>query len=206
MDLHDALSQIDHIRSQVARTEVFRGYRALPVAFSGCSAVAAGILQAFTLPDPSVALTAYFRLWLGAAGLSLLVTGAALGHHLLQTRSPLRRQATWLALGQFAPCLAAGGLLFWVLWHHCPQNLWMLPGLWSFLFGLGVFASYRLLPRQVFWVGVHYFLCGVFCLMFGQGENALAPWTMAVPFGLGQFLAAAILYWTLERTHDGKTI
>lgn len=203
MDLHDALSQIDHIRSQVARTEVFRGYRALPVAISGFLAVAAGIVQAFTLPEPTEALTAYFRLWLGAAGLSLLATGATLCRHFVKTSSPLRRQATILAVGQFAPCLAAGGILFWVILHHSPENLWMLPGLWCFLFGLGVFASYRLLPRQVFWVGVHYFACGVLCLMCGQGENVLAPWTMAVPFGVGQFLAAAILYWTLERPDEG---
>ena len=35
MELRDALAQIAEIRQHMARTEVFRGYRALPVAFSG---------------------------------------------------------------------------------------------------------------------------------------------------------------------------
>jgi hypothetical protein len=30
----------------------------------------------------------------------------------------------------------------------------------------------------------------------------LSPWAMGVPFGVGQLLAAAVLYWTLERNHD----
>ena len=41
-ELHEALERIAEIRHQMARTEVFRGYRALPVAFSGALAVAAG--------------------------------------------------------------------------------------------------------------------------------------------------------------------
>ena len=35
MELREALTQITEIRQQLARTEVFRGYRAMPVAFSG---------------------------------------------------------------------------------------------------------------------------------------------------------------------------
>ena len=31
-------------------------------------------------------------------------------------------------------------------------------------------------------------------------EAALSPWAMGLPFGAGQLFAAAILYWTLERT------
>ena len=53
MDLHDALTQISEIRRQVARTEVFRGYRAVPVAFSGLLAIGVAVYQAAFLPKPS---------------------------------------------------------------------------------------------------------------------------------------------------------
>ena len=46
MELRDALTQITEIRLQLARTEVFRGYRAMPVAFSGGVAVLAALIQA----------------------------------------------------------------------------------------------------------------------------------------------------------------
>ena len=81
---------------------------------------------------------------------------------------------------------------------------WMLPGLWSLIFSLGVFASFRLLPPQLFWVGLYYALCGLGCLVWGQGTNAFSPWQMGSSFGGGQLMSAAILFWTLERTDVSK--
>ena len=88
------------------------------------------------------------------------------------------------------------------LLRYAPNSLWMLPGLWSILFGLGVFASRHFLPRATLGVGIFYEAAGVFCLAAAQGDHALAPWSMAVPFGFGQLLSAAVLYWTLERADE----
>jgi hypothetical protein len=41
---------------------------------------------------------------------------------------------------------------------------------------------------------------GTLCLTLR--EAALSPWAMGVPFGVGQLLAAGVLYWTLERADD----
>src|SRR5262249_19490105 len=106
-----------------------------------------------------------------------------------------------LAVSQFLPCLAAGGLLTFVVVAHARENLWMLPGLWAMLFSLGVFASYRLLPRATFGIGLFYMAAGTLCLTIR--EAALSPWAMGLTFGPGQLLAAAMLYWTLER-NDGE--
>ena len=78
----------------------------------------------------------------------------------------------------------------------------MLPGLWSVFFSLGIFASYRLLPKATFWIGVFYMTAGVLCLLWARDDFAFSPWAMGVPFGVGQLLSAAILYWTLERKSD----
>ena len=80
----------------------------------------------------------------------------------------------------------------------------MLPGLWSLVFSLGIFASYRQLPRQVFWVGVYFAVCGFVCVLWGQGTNAFSPWQMGISFGGGLLMGAAILYWTLERADDSR--
>lgn len=202
MDLREALTQISEIRQQVARTETFRGYRAAPVAFSGVIACVAAACQYVLLPTPADHPETYLALWVGAAALSLVVMGSVIALHYWQSSSALARSNTLLTVGQFLPCVLAGGVLTFVLYRYAPPAcLWMLPGLWSVLFSLGIFASYRLLPRQTFWVGVHYLAAGACCLVWAQGEHALAPWAMAIPFGVGQFLAAAILYWTLERAH-----
>ena len=74
----------------------------------------------------------------------------------------------------------------------------MLPGLWQILFSLGVFASYRLLPSGD--LGGRGVLSGLrACSCLALGEGALSPWAMGVPFAVGQGLAAAVLYWNLER-------
>src|SRR5438874_449276 len=201
MDLHDALTQITEIRQQLARTEVFRGYRAVPVTFSGVLALAVAGFQALWMPAPAGNVADYLVLWIAAAVLSMIGMGIGLVLDYRRNFSPLTWSTTRLAVGQFLPCVAAGGLVAFVLWNRAPEALWMLPGLWAILFGLGIFASYRLLPPATFWVGVYYLVTGSFCLAWAQGESAFSPLAMAVPFGVGQLLAAAILYWTLERAH-----
>jgi hypothetical protein len=204
MELREALSQISEIRRQVARTQVFRGYRAVPVALSGALALAAAGVQSVWIPDPAADLDAYLALWVGAAVVSMLGTGAEMYLHCRHSRDSLTPATTWLAVSQFAPSVVAGGLLTLVLVWYAHESLWMLPGLWAMLFSLGIFASYRLLPRETFWVGVFYLVSGMMCLAFAQGPGALSPWAMGLPFGVGQLLAAAILYWKLERSDDEK--
>jgi hypothetical protein len=199
MELREALTQISEIRQRVAQSEVFRGYRAVPVAFSGLLALATAGVQMIYLPEP--AAPAYIALWVGAAFVSLLATGLEIFLHHRHARSTMARQLTWLALRQFAPCLAAGALVMVSVVTYAPGNLWMLPGLWAMLFSLGIFASYRLLPKPTFWVATFYMIAGT--MLLALREDALSPWAMGVPFGIGQFFSAAVLYWTLERP-DGE--
>jgi hypothetical protein len=84
------------------------------------------------------------------------------------------------------------GVLFW----FAPQSLWMLPGLWQILFGLGVFASGRFLPRAMGMVGFWYLAAGLLSLAFASGAGAFAPWVMGAPFGIGQLLVAAALHFS----------
>lgn len=199
MDLHDALSQISEIRQQMARTQVFRGYRAAPVAASGAIALLAGFVQLAWIVDPSRQIGAYLTLWVGSAVFSAAMSGAAIAARRRMDGSSWSREVTRLALEQFAPCLLAGGLLTFVVARSRPESLSMLPGLWQVLFSLGVFASCRLLPRATWAVAAFYLGTGLICLSIG--ESALSPWAMALPFAAGQCLAAAILYWNLERGH-----
>lgn len=201
MELREALTQITEIRLQLARTEVFRGYRAMPVAFSGVVALVAGLIQAAAIADPVEQIGPYLALWIGAAAVSALAAGVEMLIRARIATSRLTRELTWLALEQFCPSLIAGALLTIVLVRVAPENVWMLPGLWQIVFSLGIFASCRLLPRATWWVGVFYLAAGLSVLTLARGDAALSPWAMAVPFGAGQWLAAAVLYATLERDH-----
>jgi hypothetical protein len=202
MELRQALAQVSEIREQLARTEVFRGYRSLTVAFSGCVGLAAAAIQAVWLPQPSEQLGAYLALWIGAAVINVIIVGAEMWNRARQARTELARRTTIFAVEQFLPSIVAGGLLTLVIANSAPESAWMLPGLWAVLFSLGIFASCRLLPRPVFIVGAWYLAVGVIGLALGQGSAALSPWIMGIAFGGGQLLAALILHVTLERINE----
>jgi hypothetical protein len=199
MELHEALTQISEIRLQMARTQVFRGYHSIPTAFSGALAMAAAAVQPFLVPDPIENISSYLSLWFAVALLSVVAAGIEIWVHCWRSTSSLTREVTWLAVEQFLPAVVAGGLLTYALTSAAPESVCLLPGLWQVLFSLGVFASCRLLPRPLFAVGVFYMATGILSLVWARGDAALAPWSMGLPFGVGQLLAAALLYVTLER-------
>jgi len=202
MELREALTQITEIRLQMARTEVFRGYRAVPAAFSGVVAVAAATVQMLAVPDPVSQINVYLGLWIGAAAASGLSAALEMMGRARDARLPLKRELTYLAIEQFCPCLVAGALVTMVVVRTAPDCIWILPGLWQVLYSLGIFASCRLLPRPIFGVAIFYLFSGLVTLSLSRGEHALDPWAMGLPFSIGQFLAAAVLYRTLERDHD----
>jgi hypothetical protein len=202
MELREALGQISEIRAQMSRTQSFGGFRSLTVGFSGVLGLVAAVFQANQIDRPMERVWDYVDLWSGVAVFSLIVVGAELACNHSAARSSLRRRLTVRAVQQFVPCLVAGAAITAVIVVLSPEIAWMLPGLWAILFGLGVFASSQLLPRPAFWIGVHYLVTGTICLAIGKGEAALSPWMMAATFGLGQLLAALILYYTLERGNE----
>ena len=203
MELREALDSIATIRRRMAETEVFRGYRALPVAVSAVLALTAGFLQPTLLPRPDQDVPGYVALWSAVALMSVAAAGLAMFLRDRVAGTSLTRPVTWLAVGQFVPCLVAAAAVTAVLVRVSPEAGWVLPGLWQVFFSQGVFASCRLLPRPAFIVGVFYLVAGIATLVLARGPEALSPWAMAIPFGVGQLAAAAVLYWTLERT-DGR--
>jgi len=196
MQLNDALVQIAQIRRQLARSEVFRGYRAATTAFSGVMAVVAAAIQSFWLPNT---VWAALILWLCAAVVSLSVVGIEMFLSCRRNASPLQNELTFAAIEQFVPCLVVGALVTFVLVRFAPDQLWLMPGLWGVFFGLGVFASRQLLPRGIGAVGAWYLLSGLCSIAIGSQTADFSAWHMGVIFGCGQFASAGVLYWNLER-------
>lgn len=202
-DFRKALADIDAIKGQVARTTQFRGYGPATVALTGVVAVLAAAVQAIWLDDPGRQVAAYLALWVGAAAVSAVMIGAEAITRSQRLHSALADEMIYAAIEQLIPPAAAGLLLTVVVVWFAPDTVWMLPGLWQILFSLGVFASCRLLPKPLFFAGAWYLASGLICVMIGAGGSILSPWAMAIPFGGGQLLAAAILYATLGEA-DGE--
>jgi hypothetical protein len=201
MELREALAQISEIRDHLARTETFEGYRSATVAASGVLALTAAAMQTALIPDPMGRLDAYLTLWITVAIMSAGITGIEMFVRSRRAASETAVRLTRMVVEQFSPCLIVGALLTLAIAVVAPETAWMLPGLWALVFGLGVFASARLFPRPVVWVGAYYVLAGTACLCGAKHLDPLSPWLMAGSFGLGQLVAAAAVYWSVERKH-----
>jgi len=200
MHLREALLQIAEIRQHLARTETFRGCRPWTIGFTGVIALVAAYAQSQLLPNAVNRPRAWLGLWLVIA----IISGSLIACELIVryrfAATHCIRSTTWLALRQFAPCVIAGALITVAIARAAEPILWVLPGLWAILVGVGLAATGNLLPKGIYIAAIHYLGSGILCLMWGQGPGALAPWTMAITFGLGQLLTSLILFVSMERS------
>ena len=148
MELRDALNQIADIREQIARAQLFRGYRSLSTGATGVIAFIAAAVQASWIEAPIDRIEQYLLVWILAAFVSIVIVGTELAIRSWRSDRTLDREMSLHAIEQFLPCVVAGMLLTIVIYEFATAAAWMLPGLWAILFGLGVFASRRLLPRS----------------------------------------------------------
>jgi hypothetical protein len=204
-DLDRALADIAAIRTQVARGSEFRGYGPMTVAATAILAVAAGAAQNAWLSNAATEPVGYLMLWIATALVCVILIGTETIARTRRIHSGIADEMIHAATEQFIPAGVAGALLTFVLFRTAPQSLWMLPGLWQIIFSLGFLASCRSLPKPMFAVGVWYLASGLACLAFANGDHALSPWAMALPFGVGQLMMAAILYWGVSDNSIGDS-
>jgi hypothetical protein len=195
MELEQALTQIADIRRQMSLAREFRGFRAATTLATAAVAVAAAMWQSFQGPDPA----RFLALWVGVAFACIGVCAVELIWRYRRSESTAQQEMTRTAVEQFLPYVIVGGLLTFVLWKSAADSVWMLPGLWQVLFGLGLYSLRRMSPTPILFVAAFYVLCGLANLSGSTGH--FSPWSMGVPFGVGQAVSALILYWYLERSH-----
>src|SRR5689334_25307978 len=167
-DLSQALFQISEIRRTMARTQVFRGYRAATTAFTGLPAFAAAALQPMIAPNPRPDPRRYITLWVAVAVVSMILFGFQMIYRCRRLASSLHNERTMEAIEKFIPCLVAGGLFTVVLNKFAYLSCWMLPGVWSIIFSLGMFASRTLLPRGITVAAGYYLVAGLADIALAQ--------------------------------------
>jgi hypothetical protein len=197
-ELRQALDDISAIRTQVARGTQFRGYGPLSVASTGILALFVAAAQSHWMAGSNQGLKAFLDVWIATAAVAVFLSALETIFRARRVHSGLAMEMIQAAAEQFLPAIVVGLLLTVVLLRIAPQDSWMLPGLWEVIFSLGVFASCRFLPRQMFGVGAWYLAAGLVCLLIASGHHALSPWAMGIPFGIGQLLVAAVLRYGFE--------
>jgi hypothetical protein len=201
MDLSRALGQLADIHQQLAKGEIYRGYRSVPVAASGLIGFAAAWAQAPGLgaADP----VGFVEYWTVIALCAALVGVSEIIYNYIRD-GHAERHRTRQVVGQFLPSLIGGAIISASFVRLSPTLVPLLPGLWAICFGIGIFASRPYLPRASGWVALFYYAAGVPLLWMAHGTEPLHAWWVGGTFGVGQLLAAFVLFWNLERrTGDG---
>lgn len=194
MDARHALEQIAEIHGHLAKGEVYRGWRAAPVALSGMVGLAAAWLQ-----RPALDPIAFVIYWTAVAAAAAAVGGSEILYHYAVADAAFSRRQTRRVLAQFLPALAAGALATATIVRLGGALVALLPGLWALFFGIAVFASRPYLPRASGIVALFYCACGAFLLWNAHTRIPWSPWAVGGVFGAGQLIAAIVLYWNLER-------
>jgi hypothetical protein len=195
MDVSRALSQIAEIHQQIAKGEVYRGYRSLPVAASGVIGILAAALQPRGAGDP----LAFVMYWAWIAALACVVGSSEIVYNYATREDAAERRRTRQVIGQFLPSMFAGVVISASFVNLSTTLVPLLPGIWAICFGIGVFASRPYLPRASGLVALFYYAAGVVLLWKSRGLGSLNGWWVGATFGAGQLMAAAVLYWNLER-------
>ena len=195
MDVSQALEQLDEIQHHLGRSEVYRGYRSRTLALMGCVGFLGALLLQVAWPQAKPIERIGF--WAAIAALNLAIGAWEILGDYDELKTEHQRRLTKQTVGQFLPTLCSGTLLTMVFVSK-DANLELLPGIWSVLFALGIFASRPYLPRLVGWVGAFFLVGGALLLSFPT-KALLEPWYMGAVFGGGQFLLAYVIYQNLER-------
>jgi hypothetical protein len=198
-DLREALADIHAIRHQVALNTQFRGYGPASIAASGLLALAIASGEAHWRNDAHD-FPAFLTIWVGAAAISVALTALEAITRARRVHSGYASQMIRSAADQFLPAVTISVLLTVVFARVAPQELWTLPGIWQLMFSLGVFSSCRFLPKPTFAVGIWYLVAGLFCLVVQSATRDFSPWSMGIPFGVGQLLVAGILRFGFRET------
>jgi len=204
MELERALHQISEIHEHLAKSEVYLGYRAVPVGGSGILALVAAAVQGSIIPNATP--EKFITYWVVLAFLGGIVAGGGIIYNYFFVYDSKNRKKSRTVVGQLLPSLVAGVLVTLLVAGAGREYIRILPGLWAVLFSLGIFASRPYLPKNVGFVALFYLAAGTYLLMRAADGAPLSPWGMGLTFGIGQIAAGIVLYWDIERKENEKKV
>jgi hypothetical protein len=198
-DLERAMLDIAEVRDRLAMTQRFRGISGVAAIASGCFAIAAGVLQALlvAVPGPGYPTHVYASIWLVCGTAALIVNYASIAHWYVSDTSVRDRWQTRTVGLAILPAIALGAGLTLAMVTRGAFSY--LPGIWYGCYGVGLFASRMMLPRNVLWISAFFLIAGI-ALLFAPSSLALAWWVLPVGFGIGQ-IAIGVLVSRDRREH-----
>lgn len=193
-DLDHALEQLAFIHERVVAGTRFQGLA--PHAVAGTGVLALTVATAQTLSPGRFASTGtvFVWTWVAAAAIAAGLIGVEALERAQRLHGGLADRMIAGTLRLLLPFGVVGAVITLVIVRTAPEAIWMLPGLWQLLVALIGFAALGTLPRTIVWPAGWYLAGGTMTLLLAARSGVPSPWTMGLPFGIGQLLVALILH------------
>ena len=193
-DLDKALADIFAIRSQIAAGTAFRGYGPEAMAATGALALLTAIAQFLWLDNPTGKPLVFFAGWAVTALVCCAIIWVEMQARSRRHHSGLADAMIHQAVEQFLPAGVAGVLLALMLWPVRAGNAVDASGAVAIAHQHRNLRLRPLAAASIKIAAAWYFVAGFAVLVVASVHHTLSPWTMGLPFVIGQFLMAAILH------------
>ncbi len=189
MEVRQAIADLAEVRDRLAKIQRFDGYSGWAAIASGFAALAAGGVQFALVPHPvGAGRNAYLGIWLGCLVVALAINYGAIVVWRARNKGAQARVQIRTVGMTILPAIVAGGVITLALVSRGVFDL--LPGVWCTTYGLGIFASRAMVPRDVAYVAAGFGAFGTLLLLV-PGIGPLDWWVMPAAFGLGQIAIGA---------------
>ncbi|MDA0837299.1 MAG: hypothetical protein O2857_05910, partial [Planctomycetota bacterium] len=108
MDIQKAIDQIAEINRHLAKTEICRAIRSVPVGMTGIVAIAGSLMMPVVLSTPTA--STFVTYWVALAMLNVALVSTQMAVEYLGAESGERNLIRRI-IGQFFPAMAAGGVV-----------------------------------------------------------------------------------------------
>ncbi len=187
--IHDALSQVHRLQALILEKRKFKGYSGTARMISGMVTLAGSVLMSCSVYPKTV--LAHLGGWLVVLGIACVLNYGALILWIVQLPNDERKLIRVRPVFDAFPALVTGGILSLALLLRGYPDL--LFGTWMCLYGLAHTSCRADLPRENWFLGIYYVLCGAFFMLW-QGASFFNPWPMGIIFLVGEMAGGIIFH------------
>lgn len=187
--IHDALAQVKRLQQLVLEKRQFKGYSGTARMIGGTATLIGALCM--SLPVYPATETAHLLGWLVVLCIALTLNYGALLLWYVQLPDDERKPTTLFPVLDALPPILTGGILSAALLLRGYPDL--LFGIWMCLYGLAHTSCRTALPKESWYLGIYYLLCGTFFMLW-QDAAFLNPWPMGIVFLIGEWTGGVIFH------------
>ena len=185
--IHDALGQVRKLQGLILEKRKFTGYSGTARMLGGTITLLGCAWMGFHADRFDIQLLG----WLSILAIALLLNYGALLLWFIQLPDRERKVLTITPALDAIPPLAVGGILSAALLLRGYPDL--LFGTWMCLYGLAHTNCRTALPKENWYLGIYYLVCGTFFMLW-QGSSFMNPWPVGIVFLVGEWAGGIIFH------------